>query len=95
VVGPAGDVLPGPVGRVLRSGKGNAIGAPARTVAAARRPRTRTSAGSGSRQVFAERRSLQEQRHEHRMTEIEHRASARRSTQQRPRSSSFDEPFPE
>jgi hypothetical protein len=93
-LGPAGDVLPGPVGRVLRSGKGNAVGAPARTVAATRGPRTRNTSG-GQAQVFAQRRSLQDQRHEHRMTEIEHRASARRSTQQRPRSSTFDEPFPD
>ena len=88
VVGPAGQLIPGPVGRLARSGKGSSVGAPGRTVAAVRGPRARTTSGGGSSdRLFQQRRSLQDQRHEHRMTEIEHRASARRSNMGRPRSS--------
>jgi hypothetical protein len=90
VVGPAGDLLPGPVGRLARSGKGSSTGAPARTVAAVRGPsRPR---GQNPNRLFEQRRSLQEQRHEHRMTEIEHRGSVRRSLQGRPRSDPYEGP---
>src|ERR1700722_1972605 len=90
VISPAAGVLPGPVGRLARSGKGSSVGAPARTIGAVGGGR------AGARRqstMFDQRRQLQEQRHEHRMTEIETRGSVRRSNMGRPTSSTFDEPF--
>ena len=84
VIRPAAGLVPGPVGRLARSGKGSSVGAPARTVATVGGGRSRARRSST---MFDERRALNEQRHEHRMTEIEHRGSVRRSNMGRPRSS--------
>jgi hypothetical protein len=94
VIGPAGELIPGPVGfavgRLSKSGKGSGRGAPARTAAAMRAPsRARRSQGGN---LFEQRQALNEQRHEHRMTEIEHRGSVRRSNMGRPTSATMDEP---
>jgi len=79
VVGPAGELIPGPVGTVVsrtsRAGKGSSVGAPGRTASAVGRPiaargRTRRSTRAQS--------ALEERRHEYRMTEMEHRAATSR-----------------
>jgi hypothetical protein len=95
VVGPAGELIPGPVGQVVRgtsrARRGSSAGAPGRTAAAVGRPiRARTSSRTTQRN-YLERENV---RHEHRMIETEHRASASRYGRQRPGSFSMQDEEP-